>query len=245
MVRREATRPTTWNTGQVDAEPEIEPEKTAVETVETVETVEATIILPWWRSRLNLAVIALAVAVLFGGLGYVVGNNQALPDPTATDNGFLQDMRYHHEQAVQISLIFINTIETDPDLRTIAREIIIGQNIEIGRMIQMLRDFGQPEANQSDLAMGWMGGSPMALDSMPGLASESDLGALRHARADDANVMFVRLMTAHHEGGIHMAERAATHAGSSEVRAMAASMVSSQRNEIAELAVLLAAAQDA
>ena len=196
--------------------------------------------LPWWRSALNLVVVALAIAVLSAGVGYVVGNNRALPDPNAVDTGFLQDMRYHHEQAVQISLLYINTLGSDPDLRTIAREIIINQGVEIGRIIQLLRDFGKPEANETDLAMGWMN-DPIALDRMPGLASDADLARLRRSTGSDADTTFVTLMTAHHQGGIHMAEYAQTNAAVSEVRLMAEQMVGGQREEISELSQLLAA----
>ena len=34
---------------------------------------------PWWHSKLNLGVLALAIAVLCGALGWVVGNNRAHP----------------------------------------------------------------------------------------------------------------------------------------------------------------------
>ena len=44
---------------------------------------------PWWQSKLNLGVLALAIALLCGALGWVVGNNRAIPDPNATDIGFL------------------------------------------------------------------------------------------------------------------------------------------------------------
>ena len=43
----------------------------------------------------------------------MVGNNNAIPDPNATDVGFLQDMRVHHEQAVQMSQIYLDRPETD------------------------------------------------------------------------------------------------------------------------------------
>jgi uncharacterized protein (DUF305 family) len=46
-------------------------------------------------------------------------------------------------------------------------------------------------------------------------------------------------MVAHHQGGIHMASYAAQHANVSEVRAMAASMVTGQQEEIAELRGLI------
>lgn len=200
-------------------------------------------LLPWHRNPVNLVAILLAVAVLAGALGWVVGNNTAIDDPNATDIGFMQDMRVHHEQAIQMALIYLDDDDTDRNLSIVAREILIGQNIEIGRMIQMLRGFGESEVNETDLAMTWMG-DPVALDRMPGMATEDDLQALAAATGDEANELFVQLMSAHHQGGIHMAEHAATHAATDEVRLMASQMASSQTEEIGEMARLLAMSRE-
>ncbi len=199
-------------------------------------------VLPWWHSPLNLALVLLTTAVLAGGIGFVVGNNRALPDPGPTDIGFLQDMRVHHEQAVQMSLIYLDRPDTAPTLQTTAREILVGQNMEIGRMIQLLRGFGASEVNETDVAMAWMG-EPVALDRMPGLATDDDIDALRRAVGPDADDVFVALMTAHHQGGVHMAEHAAEHAAVDEVRRMARSMAVAQTEEIEEMATLLASSK--
>ena len=199
-------------------------------------------ILPWWQSPLNLALVLLTAVVLALGAGYVIGNNRALPDPGPTDIGFLQDMRVHHEQAVQMALIYLDRPDTAPALQTTAREIVVGQIMEIGRMIQLLRDFGASEVNETDVAMAWMN-EPVSLDRMPGLASEADIDALRRAVGAEADEVFVTLMTAHHQGGVHMAEHAAGHASVDEVRAMARSMAMVQNEEIEEMAALLAASQ--
>ena len=205
------------------------------------ETPEAEV-LPWYHSALNLVALVAAVAVLAAGIGWVVGNNRALPDPDATDIGFLQDMRYHHEQAVQMALLYLDDPDRDANLTTIAREIVVGQNIEIGRFIQLLRDWGESEVNETDLAMAWMN-EPVALDRMPGMATEDDLLALARAEGADADQLFVTLMNAHHLGGVHMAEWARDHAATEEVRLMAIPIVKVQREEVTELARLLEMSQ--
>jgi uncharacterized protein (DUF305 family) len=196
-------------------------------------------VLAWWRNPLNIAAIAIAIAVLSGMVGWAVGRNQATPDPNATDVGFLQDMRWHHEQAVQISLVYLGSEPATAALRGIAREIIVTQDIEIGQMVQMLRDFGKPEANETDQAMGWMH-EPLPIDHMPGLATQGDLDALAAARGVEVDKVFAKLMIAHHQGGLHMAEYAAEHAGVGKVRALATSMLDGQRSEITEMQQLLA-----
>jgi uncharacterized protein (DUF305 family) len=110
----------------------------------------------------------------------------------------------------------------------------VGQNQEIGRMVQMLRVLGEPEANEGDSSMAWMG-MPVERGQMPGMASEADLDKLATLSGAEADEFFVQLMTAHHEGGIHMAEYASGNAENDEVREMATSMMTSQRDEIAEM----------
>ncbi len=200
-------------------------------------------VLPWWQSRLNLAVLAVGIAVLFGSLGWVIGHNQQTPDPNSTDIGFLQDMRWHHDQAVEIAFVYLNDEGIDPGLQTIAEEVLYGQSIEAGMMVQLLRSFGAAESNESDLAMAWMA-EALPIDRMPGLASTADIDALQLAAGAEADSMFAALMTAHHQGGIHMAEYASSHAATSDVRTMARQMADSQTDEIAEVAVLLAASHD-
>lgn len=195
---------------------------------------------PWWQSKLNLGVLGLAIAVLFGALGWVIGNNRAIPNPNSTDIGFLQDMRTHHEQAVYLGLYYLSVQGTDPNLRVIAREIVFSQGIEIGRMIQLLRQFGATESNESDVAMTWMN-EPTPVDRMPGLASQEDIDKLLASTGAAADQLFVALMTAHHQGGIHMAQYALDHANVIEVRRFAFSMISGQTDEITEMRALIAA----
>jgi uncharacterized protein (DUF305 family) len=194
---------------------------------------------PWWESKLNLVVVAVAIAVLCGGLGWLIGNNGAIPDPNAVDTGFLQDMRAHHEQAVYLGLYYLEDKDTNPALRDIAREIVFGQGIEIGRMIQLLRQFGKPDANQTDTAMGWMN-EPTPAERMPGLATDTDIDKLLASSGSAADQLFVQLMVAHHQGGIHMAQYAAAHANVNEVKQFAAAMAGSQQSEIAEMQALVA-----
>jgi uncharacterized protein (DUF305 family) len=195
---------------------------------------------PWWQSKLNLGVLALAIAVLCGALGWVIGNNRAIPDPNATDIGFLQDMRTHHEQAVYLGLYYLELEDTNRDLRDIAREIVFGQGIDIGRMIQLLRQFGATETNESDVAMTWMN-EPTPNDRMPGLASDADIDKLLASSGTAADQLFVALMTAHHQGGLHMAEYALAHADVIEVRRFAYSMIVAETGEISEMQALIAA----
>ena len=72
------------------------------------------------------------------------------------------------------------------------------------------------------------------------MASSADRATLKAASGAAANGWFAKLMTAHHEGGIHMAEYAADHAKNSRVRTLAAAMVSAQKSDLVELQRLAA-----
>jgi uncharacterized protein (DUF305 family) len=193
------------------------------------------VVLPWWQHPTNILTVLVAGVLIAGMIGWLVGDARSQPRYGATDVGFLHDMRFHHEQAVYMSFVYQDLPDTNRGLDTVAESIVMGQSMDIGRMIQLLREFGEPEA--ADLqapSMAWMG-MAMPIDQMPGLASEDDLVALQSASGAEADALFVELMVAHHEGGVHMAEFAAENAENPEVRAMARSMAESQTDEINEL----------
>jgi uncharacterized protein (DUF305 family) len=106
-------------------------------------------------------------------------------------------------------------------------------------MIEMLRAFGANLTNESDTAMRWMN-EPTPIDRMPGLASDADINKLLASKGTDADKLFVALMVAHHQGGIHMAQYAVAHANVPEVRRFASSMVTGQTDEISEMRALVA-----
>ncbi|MAT04109.1 MAG: hypothetical protein CL424_03580 [Acidimicrobiaceae bacterium] len=201
------------------------------------------IVLPWWQRPFNIAVLVVTGALLAGMVGWMVGDSNDVPAHNEVDVGFLQDMRMHHEQAVLMSYIYRSRPDIDPGMNTVARSIITGQNIEIGRMIQMLRTLGESEANESGTSMLWM--SMVAEDDqMPGMASEAELEQLAVAEGRQADVLFADLIIEHHFGGIEMAEFAARNAEYDEVVMMAESMAHAQESEIREMLDLVAAGQD-
>lgn len=199
---------------------------------------EHELVLPWWQHPLNILTLLVSVALVAAMIGWLVGDSRAQPSGSDVDIGFLQDMREHHEQGVAMGFVFLALDDTHPGLRTEARSIVFGQGIEIGRMIQLLRDRDADESNQGDTSMTWMGMSA-AVGSMPGIASDADLQALGDSSGDEADQRFVELMVAHHLGGVEMAQFAMANASDDEVRAMATSIVDGQLGEIITLQRLL------
>jgi uncharacterized protein (DUF305 family) len=192
---------------------------------------------PWWHSPWKLLVMGLALAFLGAAGAYaVMARADRPPHAGSVDVGFLQDMRLHHDNAVGLAYAYLSLPADgqDPTLRLVAGEILLGQQLENGRMVQMLRDWGQEEANTTGQVMGWMG---MALpaDRMPGLATRDQLESMVAEPGPDADRLFAELMIAHHEGGIHMAETAAAEAGEAKVRSLARSMAAAQQDELTQL----------
>jgi uncharacterized protein (DUF305 family) len=105
--------------------------------------------------------------------------------------------------------------------------------------LQQLAEFGAPAVSEDGQAMEWMGHA-MDPSEMPGMATEEQLDALASANGREADQLFVELMTAHHEGGIEMADEASGRAESDAVVRFAESSAQNQRSEIAELEGLLA-----
>jgi uncharacterized protein (DUF305 family) len=197
---------------------------------------------PWWHSPWRLLV--LSAAVLFLGAAAASAWTTVRDRPPAegsVDVGFLQDMRLHHDQAVQMAWIYTrkDTAAQDPLLTQIAGEILFGQQFEAGVMAQQLRSWQRSEANDTGTSMAWMGMS-VPSERMIGIASQEELERLAAVDGPDADRLFAALMLAHHEGGVHMAEHAKDNAGTSEVRTLATSMFAAQADEINELQRILA-----
>lgn len=168
-----------------------------------------------------------------------------VPGPDSADVGFARDMAEHHQQAVEMSFLVRDRTD-DEEIRLLAYDIINTQANQRGMMLGWLDEWGAPKTTDRP-RMAWMGGAhaergtAVRDGTMPGMATEEQLEQLRNAEGRDAEVLYLRLMTAHHQGGIEMAQAAADQAETEVVRRLAAGMVVAQRSEIEQMADLLAA----
>ena len=186
--------------------------------------------LTWAR----VLVLVLALAFLGGAVGYLIGHRSDRDPLSSTDVGFMQDMSAHHEQAVQMSILLLGKDDIDPDLESYAMEIIIGQRYEMGLMNATLDRFGHA-TTQGPTAMAWMD-EPVPAADMPGLASDGQMTELREAEGEEAEALWIALMSEHHLGGIHMADFEARHGQDQTTRNIAKQMVNTQRGEVMDLA---------
>lgn len=191
-------------------------------------------------------------AVLLLALGLVVlmlvrpsssapaaATSAAAPAEASADVGFARDMAVHHQQAVEMSFI-VRDRTSDVAVRRLAYDIINTQANQRGMMLGWLEAWGRAKSSPGP-PMAWMGHTVTARDGalMPGMATDTELDALRAAKGRDAEVRFLKLMTAHHRAGAEMAQAAATAAGTDEIRNLASGMVLGQRSEIALMADML------
>jgi uncharacterized protein (DUF305 family) len=189
---------------------------------------------PGHSSRRVLALIVVA-ALVGAAVGWFAHGGPDVPDEGSVDVGFLRDMADHHDQAVQLALLELAN-GGDPLVQGFAGDTVAAQRYEIGLMDARLRDWGVGRGAVGRTAMTWMGagqGTPVA--QMPGMASQLELNELGRLRGADADRLFVRLMTAHHEGGIHMAEDAWHRADTAAVRDLAERIAKTQRLETRDL----------
>jgi uncharacterized protein (DUF305 family) len=164
--------------------------------------------------------------------------------PGPVDIGFAQSMNLHHQQAIGMAQLMLDGRPTP--LATLARSIAAAQLLELGEMRGWLRLWGQALLPPSR-SMDWMllGKAPpseellqylldcqRAPSGMSGLATDAEVLQLRQldGRARDAH--FLKLMLAHHQGGIPMARFAAEQSSVPVVRELAARVVLEQSEEI-------------
>ncbi|GAA4241191.1 DUF305 domain-containing protein [Actinomadura meridiana] len=187
--------------------------------------------------------IVLAAVVLLTGVALVALTAFRSSDPGTNDPeaGFARDMSTHHAQAVRMSFIVRDRTD-DPAVRLLAYDIINTQSAQIGMMTAWLDEWGLPKTDPAG-PMRWMSGhaghqGPGAAGpgaAMPGMATRAQLADLEKASGRAAEVLYLRLMIAHHRGGVGMAEAVLTRTGHDRVRRLARTMVDGQRAEITQM----------
>ncbi len=195
------------------------------------------------RGPLLLVALAAALVGVLGTL-WVVHARNAPPTDFGADSGFARDMQTHHAQAVEMAFLVRDRTQ-DEEVRTVAFDIITSQQQQAGQMYGWLVQWGLDQTG-SRPPMAWAGGEHAAAHtrpdgSMPGMATPAQLAELKTATGVEAERIFLRLMIAHHTGGVAMAQAAVAQARTPEVRTLAGAIAAAQSSEIALLKQLLAA----
>jgi uncharacterized protein (DUF305 family) len=144
-------------------------------------------------------------------------------------------MIVHHGQAVQMAEIIRDKTNSD-SIRLLASDIALTQQGQVGIMQGWLQVWGLPITG-SEPAMAWMG-HPMD-DLMPGMAAPDEISRLSQLPPDRADELFLRLMIAHHEAAIPMAQAIVKRTDEPEVRQLAKAIINSQTAEIENMKAMV------
>ncbi|MFD5425270.1 DUF305 domain-containing protein [Streptomyces sp. NPDC127084] len=185
------------------------------------------------------------------------GGTLTVPAPDSAEAGFARDMAVHHQQAVEMSFVVRDRTE-DEDVRRLAYDIANTQANQRGMLLGWLDLWGLPKVAPGTAPMAWMaslgssggGGGHEEHDErgghrgregslMPGMATRAELEQLASASGKQAEVLFLRMMTDHHKGGIAMARGCADLCTVPQEKALAQKMLDAQQSETDLMADML------
>ena len=179
-----------------------------------------------------LAVVVVVTAVVTAGCG---GESNSADQQTTSsfagsavpfDRAFIDAMVPHHESAIEMAEAALAAGLSQPELLTVANDIVESQQAEIDEMRSWRED--------------WFGSSEIDPEGASGLGLSDEAMGMEHATseiegADDVDRAFAAAMIPHHEGAIQMAELARERGQHEEIRTLAEAIVSAQQREIGVL----------
>jgi len=134
--------------------------------------------------------------------------------PSESDVRYVQDMIVHHVQALTMADLAPQRAGSEP-VRAMAARIADAQRPEIDMMNSWLRKHGRPEMDITPSGHHHQGHDPA---TMPGMATDAQLAELAAATGPAFDALFLKLMIAHHEGALVMADTVRTGGGGVDVR---------------------------
>ena len=140
------------------------------------------------------------------------------------DLQFLDTMIAHHQGAVDMARP-AETKAKHAELKEMARNIIRDQEREIAQMKQWREQWyaGKPASVNMEM--------PGMMDSMRGM----DMNRMNAASGNEFDLMFLDMMTPHHQGAVVMAREALTKAEHPEIKRLAQQIIDAQEREIAQM----------
>ena len=156
-----------------------------------------------------------------------------LPPASLADVQFMQGMIMHHAQAVEMTALIESHTE-NKDVRSLGSRISRSQSDEIKFMKRWLVSRGQStDMPHEHMSHGNMSHESMGL--MPGMLTAEQMEALRRARGEEFDRLFLKGMIQHHGGALTMVKDLFDTAGAgqdAELFNFATDVDSGQRAEI-------------
>lgn len=175
-----------------------------------------------------LAASALVLAALLAAL-LLLAPRLAKPGESSTETRFVREMIQHHTQAVDMATR-IRDRSTDRTLRSLALDIQLSQQEQIGQMRGWLTLWGLP----------W-GGAGMSAEhaAAMGMATPAEVNNLDTGTPAQAEREFLQLMIRHHQGAVAMVKPVLSQQVRPEVLALARQINATQGAEIRLMTSLL------
>jgi uncharacterized protein (DUF305 family) len=177
------------------------------------------------RNLKKLAALLLAAAALgITGCGSDDGADNA-GGATPFDRAFIDAMVPHHQAAIAMANEARQAGLGQPELISIADDIIATQQAEIDQMLAWReRWFGSAVPELQEAALEVLGLTPAE--------AGMEHGDVDFASVDDVDQTFAGMMIGHHVGAIRMAELAGEKADHDELRELAGDIIAAQQREI-------------
>ncbi len=140
------------------------------------------------------------------------------------DLQFIDTMSAHHQSAIDMARP-AEAKAQHAELKELARNIVRDQEREIAQMRGWREQWyaGKPQAMNMEM--------PGMMDAMKGM----DMKGLNTATGNAFDLMFIDMMTAHHQGAVTMAREALTRAEHPEIKRLAQAIIDAQEKEIAQM----------
>jgi uncharacterized protein (DUF305 family) len=162
-----------------------------------------------------------------------------LPPTSPADVQFMQDMIMHHAQAVEMTALMESHTQ-NKELRSLGARISRSQSDEINFMKRWLTARGQPVAPATHHMPGMH--MPDHHKLMPGMLTPKQMEALKNAKGEEFDQLFLRGMIQHHNGALTMVKDLFDSAGAgqdAELFNFASDVDSGQRAEIKVMQTML------
>jgi uncharacterized protein (DUF305 family) len=159
------------------------------------------------------------------GMGGHMNHNSTSANYTGADIMFLQMMIPHHQQAIDISNLAMKTSK-DPELLALAKKIATDQAAEIVQMIAWLTDAG------AGMDMGH------SMEGMGGMLNDAELSALNAETGTKFDLLWLKGMTGHHDGAIHMTTMIRD-ADNPEIKAFGKKVIADQSAQIEQMKAMI------
>jgi uncharacterized protein (DUF305 family) len=162
-----------------------------------------------------------------------------LPPHSPADVQFMQDMIMHHAQAVEMTAL-IDSHTENKDLRSLGARISRSQSDEMDFMKRWLASRGEATSRP----MQHMPGMDMSSHEMlmPGMLTRKQMNALKKAKNEEFDHLFLSGMIQHHNGALTMVKDLFGSAGAgqdAELFNFATEVDSGQRAEIKIMQIML------